>query len=176
MFGKRKRTLLLGLVFVIFLVLSYVENTLFFEISSMLLQNQVLAVGVIFLHNVIVVSLALLGMTFYVDLVVSDFFNEQKYEYTVLNHPRIFAMLFTAVVLFLSILRGSIIFFGGINFEILPLILLVSAPIGIIEGYGMYLTISRTLSRTMSMKWLAHIYSVFFIAAVIEVVFMNLLT
>ncbi|HUT16729.1 MAG TPA: hypothetical protein VMW84_00315, partial [Acidobacteriota bacterium] len=65
--------------------------------------------------------------------------------------------------------------YGGINLEALPLILLVSAPIGIIEGYGIYLTIKKTLSRTMSLKALAYIYGVFFVASVMEVGFINLL-
>jgi len=92
----------------------------------------------------------------------------------VLEHPRTFALVFTIMILFLSILRGSSLL-GGISVEDLPLILLVSTPIGIIEGYGVYLTIKKTLSRTVSMKDLAFIYGIFFIAAVMEVVFINLL-
>lgn len=174
MIGERKRTVLLGLIFLIFLVLSYVENTLFFRMSSIILQNQLLSIGIIFLNNIVVVSLILLGMTFYVNLVLSNFFRGQRHEYAVLNHPRIFAIIFTIIILFSSILRGAILFFGGIRFDVLPLILLASAPIGIIEGYGVYLTINKTLNRTISMKGLAHIYTVFFIAATIEVVFMSL--
>jgi len=56
---------------------------------------------------------------------------------------------------------------------LLPLILLVSAPIGIVEGYGIYLTIKRTLGRTMNMKALASIYAVFLVASVMEVAFIN---
>jgi hypothetical protein len=58
----------------------------------------------------------------------------------------------------------------------LPLILLVSTPVGIIEGYGIYLTIKKTLSRMMTIKTLAYIYGVFFLASVVEVIFIHLLT
>jgi hypothetical protein len=116
----------------------------------------------------------MLGMTFYVNLVVSDFFKKEKYSHIVLERPRTFALVFTLVIVFLSILRGSSLL-GGVNVDALPIILLISAPIGIIEGYGIYLTIKKTLSRTMSMKDLAYIYGIFFIAAIIEVGFINLL-
>jgi hypothetical protein len=165
---------LLGLAFLILLALSYVENTFFFEILKDVLQNQLLAVMMLFLHNVLVVSLILLGMTFYVSLVVSNFFKREKDPQIVLKHPRTFALVFTFVVVFLSILRGGSLL-GGISVEDLPLILLISAPIGIVEGYGIYLTIKRTLSRTMSMRDLFYIYGIFFIASVMEVGFINLL-
>jgi hypothetical protein len=62
-----------------------------------------------------------------------------------------------------------------ISFEVLPQVLFVSAPLAIIEGYGIFLTIKKTLSRSLSMKGLIHIYGVFLIAAVIEVAFINFL-
>jgi hypothetical protein len=138
-------------------------------------QSQLLAVGVLFLHNIIVISLILLGMTFYVNLVVLDFFKREKYAQIVLEHPRTFAIVFTFVIILLSILRGSTILYGGISVETLPLILLISAPIGIVEGYGIYVTIKKTLSRTISMKDLIYIYGIFLIAAIMEVGFINLL-
>ena len=177
----RKQTVLLGLAFLLLLLVSSVENTVFFRISSNVLknlssvQNQLLAVGILFLHNIIVISLILLGMTFYVNLVVLDFFKREKYSHIVLEHSRTFALVFTLMIIFLSILRGSTIIYGEISVEALPLILLISAPIGIVEGYGIYLTIKKTLSQTMSMKDLAYIYGIFLIAAVMEVGFINLL-
>jgi len=170
----KRSTILLGLAFIIFLALSYVENMIFFSILGDVLPNHLLAVAMLFIHNVVVISLILLGMSFYVNLVISDFFKREKYGRIVLEHPRTFALVFTIMILFLSILRGSSLL-GGISVENLPLILLVSTPIGIIEGYGVYLTIKKTLSRTVSMKDLAFIYGIFFIAAVMEVVFINLL-
>jgi hypothetical protein len=113
-------------------------------------------------------------MTFYVNLVLSDFFKREKYSRIVLEHPRTFAIVFAVMILVLSILRGSSLL-GGINVEDLPLILLISAPVGIIEGYGIFLTIKKTLSRDMAMKDLAYIYAIFFIAALTEVGFINLL-
>jgi len=174
--NERKRTVLLGSAFLIFLILSSSENAIFFQTLNTVLfiKNQFLAVGIIFIHNLLVISLILLGMTFYVNLVVSNFFKREKYAHIVLEHPRTFALVFTFMILFLSILRGSSLL-GGVSVEVLPLILLISAPTGIIESYGIYLTIRKTLSRTMSMKDLAYIYSIFLIAAIMEVGFINLL-
>jgi len=129
----------------------------------------------VFIHNVTVISLILLAMTFYVNLVVLGLFKGQKHEYVVLEHPGTFAIVFTILIVFLSILRGSTLIFGEVKVEALPKIMIVSAPIGMIEGYGIYLTIKKALSRTVSMKDLAYIYSIFFIAAVIEVIFIRLL-
>lgn len=176
LFDERERTVLLGLAFMILLIFSYFANTVFFKTLNILFQNQLVAFLMVFTHNVIVISLILLGMTFYVNLVVLNFFKREKYAYIVLEHPRTFAAVFAFIVLFLSILRGINLFFGGISVEALPSIFLVSAPIGIIEGYGLYLTIKKTLSRTMSIKDLVYIYGIFLIAAVIEIGFINLLT
>jgi len=172
----KKNTVLLGLAFVILLALSYAENLFFFSILSDVLQNQFLAVAMLFLHNVLVVSLILLGMTFYVNLVVLNFFKREKHADVVITHPRTFALVFACVVVFLSILRGATLINDGVTFETLPLILLISAPVGLVEGYGIYLTIKKSLSRTMSMRSLGYIYAVFFGASVMEVGFINLLT
>jgi len=171
---ERKRTVFLGLAFLVLLVVSSVENMVFFNILSEIFSNQFLAVGMLFVHNVLVVSLILLGMTFYVNLVILDFFKREKYSHVVLDHPRTFAFVFTIMIVFLSILRGSSLL-GGIDVEVLPLVLLISAPIGIVEGYGIYLTIEKTFSRAMSLRALAYIYGIFFIGAVMEVGFINLL-
>jgi hypothetical protein len=128
-----------------------------------------------FVHNITVISLILLGMTFYVNLVVQGFFKGQKHERVILEHPGTFAIVFTILIVFLSILRGSTLIFGEIMVDELPKILLASVPIGIVEGYSIYLTIKKTLSRTISLKDLAYIYGIFFIAAVVEVGFINLL-
>ena len=172
---NRKNTALLGLAFIVFLGLSYAENLFFFGVLGDVLQNQFLAVAMLFMHNVLVVSLILLGMTFYVNLVVLNFFKREKYADVIISHPRMFALIFTGVIVFLSILRGATLIYGGISLEALPLILLVSAPIGLVEGYGIYLTIKKTLGRTMSLKALGYIYGLFFVASVMEVGFINLL-
>ena len=171
----KKTTMLLGLAFLVFLALSYVQNVLFFNILGDVLANQFLAVVMLFTNNVLVISLILLGMTFYVNLVILDFFKREKYSHIVLEHPRTFAIVFTIMILFLSILRGSNLIYGGISIEVLPIILLVSVPIGIVEGYGIYLTIKKTLSREMTMKSLVSIYVIFLMAAIMEVIFINLL-
>ena len=174
------RTVVLGSAFLISLAISFVVNTFFLQgLTNLLqnqevLQNQLLAVVMLFVHNVLVVSLIILGMSFYVNLVILNFFKREKYANVVLEHPRTFALVFVVVVVFLSILRGSSLF-GGLKIEKLPLILLISTPMGIVEGYGIYLTIKKTLSRSMSTKDLIYIYGIFLIAAIIEVGFINLL-
>jgi hypothetical protein len=171
----KKNTALLGAAFLGFLGLAYAENLFFFSILGDVLQNQLLAVGMLFLHNVLVVSLVLLGMTFYVNLVVLNFFKQEKYADVVITHPRSFAAIFACMIVFLSILRGATLINGVVTLETLPLILLISAPIGIVEGYGIYLTLKKTLSRTMSMRGLGYIYGVFLVASIMEVGFINLL-
>lgn len=175
MLKERKRLVLLGLAFLVLLIFSYFENVIFFKTLNTLLRNLLLTFFMVFIHNVTVISLILLGMTFYVNLVVSGFFKGQEYEYVILEHPRTFAIVFTIMIIFVSILRGSTLIFGGINIEALPQILLLSAPMGIIEGYGIYLTIKKAFSRAISMGDLVYIYGLFLIAAVIEVGFINLL-
>ncbi|MBS7632086.1 hypothetical protein KEJ15_00460 [Candidatus Bathyarchaeota archaeon] len=174
MSSEKKNTVLLGLAFLVFLVLSSVENTVFFQVLSDVLLNPFLAIPMLFIHDLLVVSIIILGMTFYVNLVL-HFFKENKYELTVIEHPRVFATVFTVVILLLSILRGSNLIYGGVSVEALPVILFVSAPIGIVEGYGIYLAIRKTLSRSMSMRELCYIYGIFLVAAVMEVVFINVL-
>ena len=176
MLDERKRLVLLGLAFLILLILSYFENIVFFQTLNTLFLDQFLAFLMVFIHNITVISLILLGMTFYVNLVVQGFFKGQKHEHVVLEHPGTFAIVFTILIVFLSILRGSTLIFGEINVEALPKFVIASAPIGMIEGYGIYLTIKKALSRTISLKDLATIYGIFLIAAVIEVSFITVLT
>jgi hypothetical protein len=135
----------------------------------------VLSVGMLFLHNILVASLILLGMTFYVSLVVNGFFKNDKHADVVISHPRKFGLIFSILVVFLSIFRGATLIEGGVTLDLLPMMLLISAPMGLVDGYGIYLTIKETLSRTMNMKALAGIYVVFLVASVIEVAFINVL-
>jgi asparagine N-glycosylation enzyme membrane subunit Stt3 len=51
----------------------------------------------------------------------------------------------------------------------LAIVILLSTPNAILEGYGIFQTIERTLKRKMTLKTLAGIYLLFFIAAIIEV-------
>jgi hypothetical protein len=171
---SKKRTVLLGITLLVFLALAYGENRVFFEYSGSLFSEPPVAVFVVFVHNVLVVSLILLAMTFYVELVLS-FFKPRKYEYIVLQHPRVFALVFTCMIILLSIFRASTIVYGSVALDTLAVVLLLSLPNGMIEGYGIYLTIKKTLGRTMTMKDLLAIYLLFLIAAVVEVGFVQLL-
>ena len=165
---------MVGLAFAIFLVISYIENMMFFSLLGRVLQNPLIAVATLFAHNILVVSLILLAMTFYVDLVLLGFFRREKYASIVIDHPRTFASVFAVMIVFLSILRGSSLL-GELIVENLPIILLVSAPIAVVEGYGIYLVIAKTLGRAISMKNLLYIYGIFLAAAVMEVGFINIL-
>jgi len=172
--NQKKRTVILGLVFLLLLVPAYLENSSFFRISGNVFLNPPLAVLFIFIHNVLVVSLILLGMTFYVGLVLT-FMPKRKIEYVVLQNPRIFAFVFTIMIILLSILRASMLVYGQVVVNTLAFVILLSTPNAIIEGYGIFQTIEKTLKRKMTLKALVGIYLIFFIAAVIEVGYVHLL-
>jgi len=172
--NQKKRTIILGLVFLLLLVFAYVENSSFFGSLGDVFLNPPLAVLFVFVHNVLVVSLILLGMTFYVGLVL-NFMPQRKIEYVVLHNPRIFAFVFTIMIIFISILRASMLVYGQVLVDTLALIILLSTPNAIIEGYGIFQTIEKTLKRKMTMKALAAIYTLFFVAALIEVGYVHLL-
>ncbi|MCJ7713805.1 hypothetical protein MUO66_05040 [Candidatus Bathyarchaeota archaeon] len=174
MYSKRN-TALLGLAFVVFLVLAYLENIFFFGVLGEILQNSLLAIIMLFVHNALVVSLIVLGMSFYVRLVFLDFFKREKHADIIVTHPKTFASIFACIIVFISILRGATLIVGRVDLEFLPLILLISMPIGIVEGYGIYLAIKKTLNRMLSIKSLVGVYGVFCIASILEVVFINLL-
>ena len=173
--NEAKRTVVLGVVFLLCLVLAYIENVSFFNYLRDAFASPPIGVLLVFIHNVLAVSLIFVGMTFYVGFVLT-FMPKRKYEYVVLEHPRIFAFAYTVMILLISIFRTSMLVYGQIFLETLPLVILLSAPNGIIEGYGIFQTIEKTLKRTMTMKDLAIIYALFFIAAVIEVGYIQLLS
>jgi len=172
--NPKKRTVILGLVFLLLLVFAYVENSSFFGSLGDVFSNPPLAVLFVFVHNVLVVSLILLGMTFYVGLVL-NFMPQRKTEYVVLHNPRIFAFVFTLMIIFISILRASMLVYGQVFVDTLALVIILSTPNAIIEGYGIFQTIEKTLKRKMTIKALAAIYTLFFVAALIEVGYVQLL-
>jgi len=172
--NEAKRTVVLGVVFLLCLALAYVENVSFFNYLRDAFSSPPVAVLLVFIHNVLAVSLILVGMTFYVGVVL-NFMPKRKYEYVVLEHPRVFAFAYTAMILLISIFRTSTLVHGQVFIENLPLVILLSAPNGIIEGYGIFQTIEKTLERIMTIKDLAIIYMLFFVAAVIEVGYIQLL-
>ena len=108
-------------------------------------------------------------------MVVLNFFKREKHADVVITHLRTFALVFACIVVFLSILRGITLINDGVAFEALPLVLFISAPVGLVEGYGIYLTIKKSLSRTITMKSIGYIHGVFFGVSVMELGFINLL-
>jgi len=170
----RKKAIILGFLFLIFLVFVYNVNAIFFGSMKEIFAHPVVAVLMVFVHNVLAVSLIIVGMTFYVEYVVSALAGRRKIELVVLEHPKTFAVVFTVVVLFMSILRASTMLYGTVVLSSLILILLLSVPHGIVEGYGIFLSILKTLKKELTLKDLALIYCIFFIAALIEVGFVQL--
>lgn len=172
--NQKKKTVVLGLVFVLLLFFAYTENSSFFGAVGDVFANPLVAILFVFIHNVLVVSLILLGMTFYVKLVI-NFMAEREEEHVIINNPRIFAFIFTLIVIFISILRASTLVYGQVFLDTLFFAILLSTPNAILEGYGIFQTIKRTLSQKMTNKALVAIYLLFFIAAVIEVAYVYLL-
>ena len=169
-----KKTVLLGFIFLFFLALSYIENVSFFSYIKDIFMNFPLAMTLVFIHNLLAISLIILGMAFYVEFVLA-FLPEKKIERVVLRHPRIFALVFTIVILFVSILRASSLLQGQVAVNILALVVLFSLPNGILEGYGIFRSIEKTLRRKLTFKDLAIVYSIFFFAAIFEVGFVHIL-
>jgi len=169
-----RRTVLLGVVFLFFLALSYIENVSFFAYIRQVFVNPPFAVALVFVHNVLAISLIILGMAFYVDFVLA-FLSEKRMERVVLRHPRIFALVFTIVILFVSICRASTLLQGGVAVNMLALVILLSLPNGVLEGYGIFRSIEKTLAKQLTLKDLAIVYAIFFVAAILEVGFVHVL-
>lgn len=172
--NPKQKTVLLGVVFLLLLFSAYVENSLFFVSVGDVFSNVPFAVLYVFIHNVLVVSMILLGMTFYVGLVV-NFFPKREIEYVILDNPRIFAFVFTLVVILVSILRACVLVNGEVVLDTLGLVVLLSLPNAIIEGYGLFKTIEKVLNRNMTTRALLGIFGIFFVAALIEVGYVQLL-
>ena len=170
----KKRTVILGLVFLFFLALSYVENTSFFVYIQASFTNPPVAVVLVFVHNVLAISLIILAMAFYVEMVLA-FMPKRKIEYVIIENPQVFALVFTVVILLISILRASTLVRGQVEVNTLALVILLSLPNGLVEGYGIFQAIKKTLKKTLKTRDLALIYFIFFIAAAIEVGFVQAL-
>jgi len=170
----KKRTIILGLVFLFFLALSYVENTSFFVYIRDSFTNPPFAIVLVFIHNVLAISLIILAMAFYVEIVLT-FMPKRKMEYVVLQNPEVFAIVFTFVILLISILRASTLVHGQVEVNTLALVILLSLPNGLVEGYGIFQAIKKTLKKNLETRDLALIYSIFFVAAVVEVGFVQAL-
>jgi hypothetical protein len=171
----KKKTVMLGIVFLFFLLLAYFENTSFFTyVQNSFTEAPLLAVALLFIHNVLAISLIILAMSFYVEMVYT-FMPKRKIEYVILDNPRIFAFVFTAVILLVSILRASTLVRGQVEISTLVIVVLLSLPNGLVEGYGIFQAIKKTLKRALSSKDLAVIYLIFLLAAAIEVGFVQVL-
>ena len=100
----------------------------------------------------------------------------KKEEYVILNNPRIFAFVFTVMIIVISILRVNMLVYGQVIINALVFAVLLSTPNAIIEGFGLFKTLEKTLNRKMTTKSLAVIYLIFFVAAIFEVGYVYLLS
>ena len=171
--NEKGKVLALGLLFVVCLMLAYVENRLFFQSLGEIFAQPWTAVPVIFLHNVLAVSLIMLGMSFYVGFVL-NFLPKRRCEHVVLEHPRPFAIIFTVMILVISVLRANSLLGGELLSKAVFLILL-SLPQGILEAYAIFLAIEKTLEKRMTRRNVATVYTLFFLAALLEVGFIQFL-
>ena len=161
---KKIETILLGFIFLIFLLLGYIENSIIFRHASKIILNETLGFLVLFLHNVIVVSMIIIGMSFYVRVV--DFLPHRKFEYMVLEHPKFFALFFTMIFFSLSIIRTTNIL--KVSLKDMLLFIIFSLPHGILEFYSIFLAIKITLEKNLSINKLIIIYFILLISAILE--------
>jgi hypothetical protein len=161
---KKIETILLGFIFLIFLLLGYIENSIIFRYASKIILNETLGFLVLFLHNVIVVSMIIIGMSFYVRVV--DFLPRRKFEYMVLEHPKFFALFFTMIFFSLSIIRTTNIL--RVSLKDMLLFIIFSLPHGILEFYSIFLAIKITLEKNLSINKLIIIYFILLISAILE--------
>jgi len=161
---KKIETILLGFIFLIFLLLGYIENSIIFRHASKIILNETLGFLVLFLHNVIVVSMIIIGMSFYVRVV--DFLPRRKFEYMVLEHPKFFALFFTMIFFSLSIIRTTNIL--KVSLKDMLLFIIFSLPHGILEFYSIFLAIKITLEKNLSINKLIIIYFILLISAILE--------
>lgn len=171
---EKAKVLILGLSFLACLALAYAENILFFQSLGNIFANPLTAVLVVFSHNVLAVSLIILGMTFYVRYILT-FLPKEKFGYVVLQHPRLFAFIFTIMILAISLLRSNTLLHIELLTNAIFIIILLSLPQGILEGYAIFLAIDKTLEKNMAKKNLFTIFSFFLLAAILEVGFIQIL-
>ncbi|KPV65090.1 MAG: hypothetical protein AOA65_0469 [Candidatus Bathyarchaeota archaeon BA1] len=129
------------------LCLPYLENRFFLGHVKAIFANSPLAITLVFIHNVIAVSLIIIEMRFYVEFVLT-FLPKRDIEYAVLHHPRLFAFIFTALILTVSILRVGTFLHRQIVIDLLSIIMLASLPHGIVECYGIYRSIHKILTNS----------------------------
>ncbi len=171
--NERGKMLVLGLLFLACLTLAYAENLLFFGSLGDVFAQPWKAVLVVFSHNVLAVSLIMLGMSFYVRVVL-NFLPQRRHKYIVLEHPRLFAFVFTIIILVISVLRANTLLGGEILSNAIFFVLL-SLPQGILEAYAIFLAIEKILEKRMTKRKLVTVYMLFFLAALLEVGFIQLL-
>lgn len=161
----RRKTVILGFTFLAFLFIAYSENIFFLNHIGSAFTNPLLAAAAIFLNNATAASLIILGMNFYVHL-TETLRLERSVEYIVLDHPRISAAVFTAFILAVSILKVNMLVNGGAASN--TAVAAATIPHGVIEAYGVYTSIHKTLTRNLTCKTLAGIYLLFLLAAAVE--------
>jgi len=162
----RWKAALQGLVSLTILALLYVENVYSFPLLGGVLRRWPLAIAVLFSHNAFTVSAIMLCMSFYTNLKALMLFKGDKYGGAALRHPGAFSAAFAVVIIFTSLFRGASL--ANAQLQDAPTILLVSLPVMVMEGYGLYLAVKSVLTKNVKAKTLLHVYTVFFTAAIVE--------
>ncbi len=166
---QKSKTIALGLTFLLFLGIAYFENRLFLENIRRFFVSPTLTVAMFFIHNVIVVSLIIIGMSFYV-MGVKTFLPQKGVEYIVLNHPRLFSIVFTMIILVASVMKVDVVI-GGRAMDMVATAMAIFLPHGVLEAFGIYTAVHRTLTERLTGRTLAAIYFIFLLAAILEVGF-----
>jgi hypothetical protein len=78
------------------------------------------------------------------------------------------------MILAISILRANTLL-GGAILSNAMFVILLSLPQGILEAYAIFLAIEKTLEKRMTKRKLVTVYMLFFLAALLEMGFIQLL-
>ncbi|MEM2740450.1 MAG: hypothetical protein QXQ29_06595 [Candidatus Bathyarchaeia archaeon] len=171
----KRRVVVLGLIFLVFLILAYFENNLFLGYIGKIFAHPILTITVIFFHNVIASSLIVLGMNFYIEF--TRILPRATYkEYMVLEKPRLFSAIFTIFIMAMSIFRIVAFLNGGLAYGMVVSIIAAALPHSFIEAYSIYNAIYKVLTKRLTIKALAAIYLLLLSAAVLEVISMQALS
>jgi len=169
----RRKVALQGLASFAAITLLYVESVYSLPFLVGVLNIWPLALATIFSHNAFAASAIMLCMIFCTNL--TALFKERKCRGAALalRHPGAFSAAFAAVVVLTSLLRGA----GLANAQLqdIPTMALISLPVMVMEGYGLYLAVKNVLTKNVRAKTLLQVYTVFFAAAAVEASLITLL-
>jgi len=161
-----RKVALQGLASSLALAALYLESPHSLSFMASIIKDWPLSVAVIFSHNVFAVSVISLCMVFYANLVALSRARWLRGANFVLRYPRAFSAFLSATVVLASVLKGAAA--AGARPCEISTILLLSLPVMLMEGYGLYMAVKGALTRSLNASTLLHVYSIFFVAALLE--------